>query len=122
MPFRRTSERADVSTQTVSTISSFLLAMILFPEVQRKAQDEIDSIVGSSRLPTFADRGSLPYVNAVVKEALRWNPVTSSSSLNSSYSAEYVAEFLVVGRTAREDDHYRGYFIPAGTLVMANVW
>jgi len=53
--------------------------MILFPEVQRKAQAEIDAIVGLSRFPSFADRGALPYVNAVVKEAMRWNPVISTS-------------------------------------------
>jgi len=54
---------------------SFFLAMLLFPEVQKKAQDEIDSVVGSGRLPTFADRPYLPYVNAVVSEALRWHSV-----------------------------------------------
>lgn len=53
--------------------------MILFPEVQRKAQAEIDAIVGLSRFPSFADRSALPYVNAMVKEAMRWNPVISTS-------------------------------------------
>lgn len=69
----------DDKLQTISIISSFVLAMILFPEVQRKAQAEIDAIVGLSRFPSFADRGALPYVNAVVKEAMRWNPVISTS-------------------------------------------
>ena len=64
--------------QTISIISSFVLAMVLFPEVQRKAQAEIDTIVGLTRFPSFADRGALPYVNAMVKEALRWNPVIST--------------------------------------------
>ena len=48
--------------------------MILYPEVQDKAQGEIDMIVGKGRLPRFTDRASLPYVNAIVKEILRWNP------------------------------------------------
>ena len=49
--------------------------MALYPEVQKKAQAEIDSVVGPNRLPDFYDRPSLPYVNAVVKELTRWNLV-----------------------------------------------
>ena len=47
--------------------------MALYPEVQKKAQAEIDAVVGSNRLPDFNDRPSLPYINAVVKESSRWN-------------------------------------------------
>jgi cytochrome P450 len=61
--------------QTVSAIYSLFLAMILFPDVQKKAQAEIDAIVGTDRLPSFADRDSLPYIEALVKEVLRWNAV-----------------------------------------------
>jgi cytochrome P450 len=50
--------------------------MTLYPEVQRKAQAEIDSVVGNSRLPDFSDQDALPYVQAVLKEVLRWHPVT----------------------------------------------
>ena len=49
--------------------------MVLHPEVQKKAQAEIDAVVGPDRLPTFADRPNLPYIDALVKEILRWNPV-----------------------------------------------
>ena len=49
--------------------------MTLYPNVQRKAQAEIDQIVGHSRLPNFSDEGALPYVQAVLKETLRWHPV-----------------------------------------------
>ena len=49
--------------------------MALYPEVQKKAQAEIDAVVGPYRLPDFNDRPSLPYINAVVKESLRWNVV-----------------------------------------------
>ena len=48
--------------------------MVAFPEVQRKAQEEIDEVVGRSRMPTFADRDHLPYIRAIVKEVLRWRP------------------------------------------------
>ena len=50
--------------------------MVLHPEIQRKAQAEVDRVIGSDRLPTFADQSSLPYVDALVKEVLRWKPVT----------------------------------------------
>lgn len=48
--------------------------MTLFPEVQKKAQREIDAVIGNDRLPCIADRDELPYVNAVCTEILRWNP------------------------------------------------
>ena len=49
--------------------------MAVYPEVQKKAQAEIDAVVGPNRLPDFHDRPSLPYINAVVKESSRWNLV-----------------------------------------------
>ncbi|KAG6811137.1 hypothetical protein H0H92_008833 [Tricholoma furcatifolium] len=60
---------------TVSAEYAFFLAMVLFPEVQKKAQAEIDAVIGTDRLPTMADRPHLPYVNALVTEVLRWNSV-----------------------------------------------
>lgn len=61
--------------QTVSAMYTFFLAMVLYPDVLRKAQAEVDAVVGADRLPGFADREKLPYVDAMVKETLRWNPV-----------------------------------------------
>jgi len=49
--------------------------MVTHPEVQRKAQAEIDRVVGNDRLPTSADQPNLPYIDALVKEVLRWHPV-----------------------------------------------
>lgn len=54
--------------------------MTLFPNVQKKAQAEIDAVIGHERLPTHADRERLPYVNALVTEVLRWNPVAVSAT------------------------------------------
>ena len=62
--------------QMVSATVTFFLAMSLYPEVQAKAQREIDQVVGTNRLPSYKDRDSLPYLNALIKEVLRWNPVT----------------------------------------------
>jgi len=49
--------------------------MTLFPESQKKAQAEIDAVIGTDRLPTYIDRKSLPFVEAVVKEVLRWHAI-----------------------------------------------
>ena len=87
-------------------MACFFLAMTLFPEVQRKAQEEIDRVIGTDRLPTFEDREDLPYVDAVVKEVLRWHPVAP----------------MGVPHVSTEDDIYEGHFIPAGAIIMPNIW
>lgn len=85
---------------------SFFLAMSFKPDIQRKAQDELDRAVGRSRLPTFEDRKNLPYIDCIVSECLRWNPVTP----------------LAVPHKVLEDDVYRGMRIPANTTIIPNVW
>ncbi|KAI0643677.1 cytochrome P450 [Trametes meyenii] len=91
---------------TLTAIRHFLLLMQLHPEVAAKARREIDAVVGTDRLPTFSDRPSLPYVDAVMSECLRWGaPVP-----------------LGLPHRLMEDDVYRGKHIPRGTLVFANVW
>ncbi|KAG8705663.1 hypothetical protein FRC09_002820 [Ceratobasidium sp. 395] len=62
------------SDTTVSALSTFVLVMTLFPEKQRKAQLELDSILGLGRLPGFQDQDSLPYIGALISEVLRWHP------------------------------------------------
>lgn len=95
---------------TAAAMMSFLLAMIVHPEVLKRLQTDIDSVVGSGRLPTFDDMPQLPYVRAVAKEVLRWRPVTAGgiphmSTKDDSYEAD--------GKT---------YFIPAGTNIHPNQW
>lgn len=60
-----------------------MLSMVVYPEVQRAAQLELDSVVGRSRMPTFADFQHLPYLRALVKETLRWRPVDPIGSFDS---------------------------------------
>lgn len=62
--------------QMSSSLPTFFLAMILHPAVVEKAQRELDAVVGTDRLPDFTDRPRLPYVNAIISEVLRWQPVT----------------------------------------------
>lgn len=61
-------------SQTVSTLQSFMLAMVLNPSIQAKAHAELDRVC-PSRLPDFGDYDALPYVKAIMLESLRWNPV-----------------------------------------------
>ena len=80
--------------------------MALYPDVQLRAQEELDAVVGQNRLPDFSDRPHLPYVNAVIKEVLRWHVVLP----------------LGVPHQTTTDEVYNGYYIPAGTVVCPNVW
>ncbi|KAJ7080834.1 cytochrome P450 [Mycena belliarum] len=91
---------------TVSAIGTFVLAMLANPEAQKKAQMEIDAVVGNGRLPDFGDQDSLPYVSALVQEVFRWKNVTPIA----------VPHFLPV------EDEYKGYRLPAGSIVIANTW
>lgn len=63
--------------QTVSVIMSFILAMVLYPDVQKRAQAELDAVIGTDRLPNFGDQSDLPYIDCIVSESLRWNPVAN---------------------------------------------
>jgi cytochrome P450 len=59
--------------QTSSVIQIFILAMVLYPDVQARARAEIDQVVPHDRIPSIDDRTSLPYIDAVLCEVLRWN-------------------------------------------------
>ncbi|KAH9476135.1 Cytochrome P450 monooxygenase COX2 [Psilocybe cubensis] len=102
---------------TVSTVQTFFIAMALYPEVQKKAQTELDAVLGGKRLPDFDDRPSLPYINAMVKESMRWHqvvPLVCGEIHPMSHAA--------VGHVSSSDDEYDGYFIPRGTIVLGNAW
>ncbi len=116
--------------QIVGTLHAFFLAMILHPAVQRKAQAELDAVLvmdnGESRLPDYSDRSNLPYIDAVLKEVLRWAPVAPLGHI--SYlrfsNMRKIFTHLVVGlpHMAKCDDTYDGYLIPAGSLIVGFVW
>ncbi|TFK41062.1 cytochrome P450 [Crucibulum laeve] len=93
------------SDTVVSAILSFFLAMTIHPEIQKRAQDELCSVIGT-RLPALSDRNDLPFIECICYELLRWNPVTP----------------LGLAHCVMQDDEYRGYQIPKGTTVIPNVW
>jgi cytochrome P450 len=80
--------------------------MTLYPDVQVKASEEIDAVLGPGHLPRIDDRTRLPYVEAIYLEVLRWGQVVPQG----------------VAHVSREDDIHRGYFIPKGTIVIPNIW
>ncbi|KAF2084860.1 cytochrome P450 [Saccharata proteae CBS 121410] len=95
------------SDTTASTLCTAILAFVTHPTALRAAQEEIDTVVGLDRTPTFADESELPYICALVKEVLRWRPVA------------------VLGGTphaSTEDDRYGKFFIPRGTTILVNSW
>lgn len=65
-------------------MEAFILAMMLNPEAQEKAQQEIDRLTGGTRLPVSSDRGDLPFVNALCKEVYRWHSVTPTGKASSA--------------------------------------
>jgi len=84
--------------------------MALFPEVQKRAQVEIDAVcsaVGSdpTRLPDFDDKESLPYIDAIIQEVFRWGVVTP----------------LGFPHRATAPIEYKGWLIPEGTYLISNI-
>jgi cytochrome P450 len=92
---------------TSSTMISCILAMCVFQDVQRKAQVELDRVVGHDRSPDWSDEDSLPYISALVEETLRWRTVTVLGG---------------IPHAPIRDDEYNGYHIPAGTAIVGNIW
>lgn len=86
------------SGTTSAAMMSFMLSMVLHPEWFQKLQSEVDAVCGSERLPYLDDVSQLPTVRAVVKEVLRWRPVTAGG----------------LPHMCTKDDVYEGLFIPAG--------
>jgi len=91
---------------TVASMVSFFVVALFHPKIQTTAQRELDAVTNRERLPTFEDRPSLPFVDAICKELLRWAPVIP----------------LAVPHATTEDDVYEGFFIPKGAVVIGNAW
>jgi cytochrome P450 len=93
-------------SQPVFVLHTFILAMVCYPEVQRKAQAELDRVIGAHHLPDFGDRESLPYIDLVVKEAFRWHPVLP----------------MGVAHTVTQDDIYGEFFSTQGVLELYEIF
>jgi len=87
---------------TAITLNQLMLQLSLHPEVVAKAQEELDRVIGPNRTPTWDDEHNLPYIRAIIKEIMRYRPITKSGMMH----------------MVTEDDEYKGYFIPKETIVM----
>lgn len=94
------------SDTTAATLYAFIQAILVWPEVLKKAQEEVDRVVGGDRLPTLEDYPNMPYIRCCIKESIRWMPTV----------------ILGVPHAAIKDDWYEGYRIPAGATILNNVW
>ncbi|KAH6955729.1 cytochrome P450 [Ilyonectria sp. MPI-CAGE-AT-0026] len=91
---------------TSTTINNWILCCLLFPEALKKAQEELDRVVGRDRMPTFEDEPNLPYMRAMVRETVRFRPFTKFG----------------INHAVSEDDWYDGKFIPKDSVIMLNWW
>ncbi|KAI9879658.1 MAG: hypothetical protein M1830_007765 [Pleopsidium flavum] len=89
-----------------SMLLAFIHAMVKWENVQKKAQREMDSVIDQDRTPVWSDYSKLPYVSMIIKEVMRWRPVTPLSF------PHYLSE----------DDWVDGRFLPKGTTILINVW
>ncbi|KZT69368.1 cytochrome P450 [Daedalea quercina L-15889] len=101
-------ERRDIMSvgATKTVLLNFILCAVLFPEAYAAAQNEIDRVIGNTRLPDLTDRQSLPNVECFLQEVYRCDP----------------RKHNWVPHALSEDDEYRGWYIPKGCMVIANLW
>ncbi|KAJ3563355.1 hypothetical protein NP233_g8990 [Leucocoprinus birnbaumii] len=91
---------------TLSALMTAVIALVLDPVIQARAQAELDSVIGRNRLPEFSDRDKLPFIHCIINETFRWGATTP----------------VGVPHRLTQDDTYNGYFLPAGTTIIANAW
>ncbi|KAG7094942.1 hypothetical protein E1B28_005744 [Marasmius oreades] len=93
---------------TSGQMSWVLMSLVLYPDVQKKAQEEVDRVVGRDRMPTFKDLEpeQMPYLNALLREIMRWRSIGP----------------LCIPHRLKQDDYYEGYFLPKDTIVIPNAW
>jgi len=96
---------AGVGTTTTAA-DILLMAMLNYPECMKKAQEELDRVVGPTRLPDFTDEEALPYCRACIKEGQRWYTLAPTG----------------VPHAVLQDDVYEGMFIPKGTTIYSNLY
>ncbi|KAF9524343.1 cytochrome P450 [Crepidotus variabilis] len=94
------------SDTTISGVASCILGLLERPDVFKQARADLDRVVKKGHLPDFDDEASLPFITAIVKEVLRWRDIVP----------------IAVPRYLENDDQYKGYRLPAGSIVIPNAW
>ncbi|KZT69367.1 cytochrome P450 [Daedalea quercina L-15889] len=96
----------EAPSPSVAAIIAFVLAMVQNPGIYKKAQEEMASVVGDTKLPDFEDRESLPYLENIIREVYRWCPPVPTA----------------VPHQSDDDDIYRDFYIPKGSMIIPNIW
>ncbi|KAG5649957.1 hypothetical protein H0H81_001313 [Sphagnurus paluster] len=91
---------------TTAALTTFVLMMVLNPEVQKKAQEELDTVIGHGRLPNLDDRPRLPYMEALLNEVHRYHPIGP----------------MGIPHCVTQDDYYNDMLIPKDSIVLVNLW
>ncbi|KAF9529927.1 cytochrome P450 [Crepidotus variabilis] len=91
---------------TVAVLTACILGLLSRPDVVKKAQDDLDKVVKLGHLPDFEDEPSLPFITAIAKETMRWRVTLPTA----------------VPHLLHADDEYKGYRIPAGSIIIPNTW
>ncbi|KAK1978583.1 cytochrome P450 [Colletotrichum cereale] len=91
---------------TVAILSWLVVAMITYPVYMHKVQAMLDEVVGNERMPVYADKAQLPYIDAMMEEVMRWRPILPAG----------------MDHTAREEDEYMGFRIPKGATIVYSSW
>jgi len=108
--------------QSVAALSTFFMLMILHPDIQDKARAELDKVVGTRRLPTFQDRPNLPYIEALIKELLRWHPVGRIGTNIIRLSVPDAYAVSGIPHRCVEEDVFNGYRIPKDAIILPHMW
>ncbi|CZT07896.1 related to cytochrome P450 CYP2 subfamily [Rhynchosporium agropyri] len=94
------------SYTTASTLHFVVLGLLTQPDMQKLAQAELDAIVGNDRSLTYADQAEVPFIDAIIKEVLRWRP----------------SAVFGMPHATSETDVYKSYHFQKGTVVWASSW
>ena len=111
--------------QTVWSVYAFMKMVCLHPDIQDRVQAELDSVVGSDRLPLVTDMDDCPYTWACCLEVLRWHVVLPLGALMCCCVRgvlEGLMHLLAVPHLAMEDSFHEGYLIPRGAIIISNLW
>jgi Cytochrome P450 len=96
--------------------------MILYPDVKRKAHEELDEVIGADQLPRFEDRKRLPYMDALCKEIQRWQSRILKCKFIVCFCRWRPVFPLGIAHGVIENDLYKKSFVPKGSVMIGNAW
>ena len=110
--------------QTGNQVAWAIAALLAHPDVFKRAREEIDSVVRVGELPTFNDEEKLPLVTAICMEILRWKDLVPLGVYSLGPDTSRMTHSAPPGfaHALIEDDVYKGYRIPKGSIIIANAW